>query len=495
MKISQLLENIPHRAYGSVDVPVSGIDYDSRRIKAGDIFVALPGHHVDGKGFIAQALERGASVIVADKYQPVADETFIVVDDPLSVMADLSAALYGHPDRKLLLTGVTGTNGKTTITYFLESMLTQAGRKPGVIGTVNYRHGTTVIPAPNTTPQSADVYRIFNEMAGEGCDSAIMEVSSHALANSRVRGLEFDIAIFTNLTQDHLDFHKTMEAYFEAKSRLFTSLQPGRKTYPKFAIINADDPWGRKLIGSVTGAKVVTYGINEKADVSAQHIRISSKHAELILVAPEGKKKITLPHLGMHNIYNALAAAAAALSAGIAFDTVVQTLQQVPAAPGRLEKVEAGQPFTVVVDYAHTDDALKNVISALREVKPARLITVFGCGGDRDRAKRPLMGEVATALSDYVFVTSDNPRTEDPQRIALDIEVGIRRQHRNNYQVILDREQAIAAAIAMAQKGDIILIAGKGHENYQIIGDKTIHFNDSEIARKYLHQHPTSIIR
>jgi UDP-N-acetylmuramoyl-L-alanyl-D-glutamate--2,6-diaminopimelate ligase len=494
MKLSQLLEKIEHQLYGPADIMVSGITYDSRRTKQGDIFVALPGHHVDGKTFISQAVAGGAVVIIADTRQYAENVTSVVVSDPLAVLAEMSATLYGHPDKKLLLVGITGTNGKTTITYFLESIFKKAGRNPGVLGTVNYRHGATVVPAPNTTPQSADIYRIFGEMVEERCDSAIMEVSSHALALGRVKGIEFDIAVFTNLTQDHLDFHKTMDAYFDAKTKLFSSLGPGAKSFPKFAIINLDDPWGKKLTACAPGATVVTYGISEKANVSAQNIRISSKGAEFILVTPQGRKKITIPHLGLHNIYNALATAAAALSVGIPFDTVISGLQSAPAAPGRLEKVDDGQQFTVVVDYAHTDDALKNVISALKELKPQRLITVFGCGGDRDRAKRPLMGEIATALSDYVFVTSDNPRSEDPQRIALDIEVGIRRQHRNNYQVLLDREQAIATAISMAQKGDIILIAGKGHENYQIIGDTTIHFNDVEIAHKYLRKHHTAAL-
>jgi len=489
MNLAALLEGIDHSLTGPVDRAIRGIEYDSRKIREGCIFVALPGEHADGKDFIQQAIDRGATVIVANERRPASGVTYVVVKDPLAVLSDISARFYCHPDRKLYLVGITGTNGKTTISYFLESMFRKAGRRPGVIGTVNYRYGSQVIAAPNTTPQSSDIYRIFHAMTASSCDSAIMEVSSHALSLGRVSGLEFDCAIFTNLTQDHLDFHQTMDAYFESKAKLFSGLGPGEKSKPKFAIINRDDPWGRKLIARVSGATVLTYGLNEKADISAQHIRAGSKGSEFVLVTPHGRRKINIPHLGQHNIYNALAAAGAAFGAGIAFNMVSESLQQAPMAPGRLEKVDAGQSFTVVVDYAHTPDALQNVITALRALKPARLITIFGCGGDRDRAKRPLMGQVAAELSDYVFVTSDNPRSEDPQRIALDIEVGIRRRHLDNYQVILERQQAIASAISMAQKGDIILIAGKGHENYQIIGDNKIHFNDVEIAAKYLRQH------
>jgi UDP-N-acetylmuramoyl-L-alanyl-D-glutamate--2,6-diaminopimelate ligase len=301
-----------------------------------------------------------------------------------------------------------------------------------------------------------------------------------------VAGLEFDIAVFTNLTRDHLDYHGTMENYFEAKASLFTGLSAGTKTRTKCAIINIDDPWGKKLRDRIVSATTITYGVKEEAAVRADALQATSRGTEFILVTPAGKKKVQLASLGLHNVYNALAAAGAAIAAGVPLETVVDGLENAPAAPGRLERVEAGQNFTVVVDFAHTDDALRNVLTALKALRPARLITVFGCGGDRDRSKRPLMGDVATELSDYVIVTSDNPRSEQPEKIALDIEVGIRRKQRNNYQVLPDREQAIAQAISMAQKGDIILLAGKGHETCQIIGDRKIHFNDTEVARKFI---------
>lgn len=485
MKLSNLVKP-EYTVYGPLDGTVKGITYDSRRVGRGDVFVALAGHHVDGKKYIAEAVARGAVAVLSDGYLEHVKIPQVVVKDPLAGMARLSADIYGHPDKKLLLVGITGTNGKTTITYLIESIFENCGLSTGVVGTVNYRYGKKVIPAPNTTPQSADLYRLFADMVKDRQKAAVMEVSSHALSLGRVEGLEFDIAVFTNLTRDHLDFHQTMEGYYEAKKKLFDGLKPGDKKFKKCAVINIDDPWGKKLAQSAANGAVLTYGLDASAGIGAENIRTGARGTEFILRTPSGRKKVHLHHLGMHNVYNALAAAGAALSAGIPLPEIVAGLEAAPMVPGRLEKVDCGQPYTVVVDYAHTDDALKNVVSALKELKPARLITVFGCGGDRDRSKRPLMGEVATALSDFVFVTSDNPRSEDPARIALDIEVGIRRQHRNNYQVTLDREQAIAAAIAMAQKGDIVLIAGKGHETYQIIGDQRFHFNDTEVARKHI---------
>jgi UDP-N-acetylmuramoyl-L-alanyl-D-glutamate--2,6-diaminopimelate ligase len=485
-KLSSMIAVLECKVHGPVDTAVKGITYDSRAVKPGDLFIALSGKHNNGKNFISEALAKGAVAVVSDEYRQMDGATLLVVKDTLQAMAALSADFYGHPDRQLLLVGVTGTNGKTTITYFLESILENAGLPTGVMGTVNYRYGKTSYPAANTTPQSADVYRFMGELVKDRRKAAVMEVSSHALSLGRVEGLEFDIAIFTNLTRDHLDFHQTMENYFEAKASLFAGLADGTKNRQKFAIINTDDPWGRKLLERTIRAKTITYGIKQKAEVFAEAPHISSRGTEFTLITPLGNKKVRLSHLGQHNVYNALAAAAAALGAGLPLDKVVEGLEKATAVPGRLERVEAGQNYTVVVDFAHTDDALHNVLTALRELKPARIITIFGCGGDRDRSKRPLMGDIASELSDYVIVTSDNPRSEQPEKIALDIEVGIRRKHRNNYQVLLDREQAIAQAISMAMKGDIVLIAGKGHETYQILGDRRIHFNDTETALRFV---------
>lgn len=483
MKLSDALKGLPCTIAGDAGVTITGVAYDSRRVEPGDLFVALPGHHVDGSMFIAEAVRRGAAAVATSGACPSAGVPIVHTADPLQFLAQASAAVYEHPDRRLLLVGVTGTNGKTTITYILESIFTAAGILPGVMGTVNYRYGTTMITAGNTTPQSADVYRILRSMADAGVRAAVMEVSSHALALGRVDGIEYDIAIFTNLTRDHLDFHATMERYFEAKSLLFSRLRPGKKQYPKCAIINGDDPWADRLSARVSGADVITYGCASSARVRAENISYTHRGTAFTLVTPDGRADLAVGFLGAYNVHNILAAAAAGLGAGISFEAVVAGIRAARPAPGRMEMVDAGQPFAVIVDYAHTDDALLNVLTAVRELKPRRVVTVFGCGGDRDRTKRPIMGETAARLSDHVFVTSDNPRTEDPGAIAREVEAGIRAAGRKNYTVILDRAQAIAEAVGQARAGDVVVIAGKGHEDYQIIGETKHHFNDGETAR------------
>ncbi len=493
MKLNEILSGVACEVHGVMDMAVKGIAYDSRNVKQGYVFIALPGAHVDGRSFAGTAIEAGSEVIVTDtKLDLPAGITLVLVPDILGAMAKMSANFYDHPDKKMMMVGITGTNGKTTITYLVESIFTLAKLPTGVVGTVNYRYAGLEFASANTTPQSAELYRILNEMVKTRQAAAVMEVSSHALSLNRVGGMEFDIAVFTNLTRDHLDFHKDMEHYYEAKQLLFSGLQPGQKGFAKHAVINVDDEWGRKLAASDINGTLITYGINEPADITAENIKMDHRGTEFTIVCSQGRRRVSMRHLGQYNVYNALAAAGAALAAGIPLETVVQGLSNAPLVPGRLEKVDDGQPFAVVVDYAHTDDALSNALKALNELKTGRLITVFGCGGDRDRSKRPIMGEIATAMSDYVFVTSDNPRTEEPEKIALDIEVGIRRQHRTNYQVLLNREEAIAAAVAMAHKGDILLLAGKGHETYQIIGNEKIHFNDAEIAVKYIRQYHAS---
>lgn len=499
MKLKNAVSGLDCRVYGNQNIDVTGVTHDSRLVKKGDIFVALKGHHVDGNTFIEDAVNLGAKAVVTDQLIEIKNTVVIVAVDLRFAFAYLSSVVYAHPDMKLLMIAVTGTNGKTTITYLLENILNKAGMRAGVIGTINCRYGSKVISANNTTPESSEVFKTLSGMKKAKCKSAVMEVSSHALSLGRVDCIEFDTGIFTNLTRDHLDFHKDMEEYFNAKQKLFFSLENQTKQYPaksrlssndnlipKFAIINIDDPWGRKLLKSVKKTTIITYGIKKNADVKAKNIKVTTKGAEFTLITPVGRGKVRFNYLGMYNVYNALASAAAALSAGISLEHIIKCLEHAPYVPGRLEKIDVGQPYTVVVDYAHTDDALKNVLSALRQLPYSRLITVFGCGGDRDRTKRPIMGDIATKLSDFVFITSDNPRSEDPVRIALDIEVGVRRRNRNNYSVILDREKAISSAIAMAQKGDIVLLAGKGHETYQILGDQKIHFNDAEIAEKYI---------
>lgn len=489
MKIKNILPALNAEFYGNDETEITGISYDSRKLKEGDIFFALPGQQTDGQKFIDDAVSKGAVAVVTEKKYDTLPLAQIVVKDIFAFMADFCAEFYGHPDREMTVIGITGTNGKTTITYMIESILKYQGIQCGVIGTVNYRYGGKVFEAPNTTPQSADIYKMMREMADSGIKYLAIEVSSHALALGRVSGIDFDIAVFTNLTRDHLDFHKDIESYFSAKSILFTGLGNGTKSNMKYAIINADDKYGKKLSKININAEKKTYSAKDKseADFKAENIIVSGAGSSFSVTFNNITQQVEIKHIGLHNVYNALASLAACVFCGLDFKKTVSGLNNAAQAPGRLEKVDTKNfSFEIVVDYAHTDDALKNVLSALKGLKPERIITVFGCGGDRDRTKRPLMGKTAAEESDFVFVTSDNPRNEDPVQIILDIEVGIKRAGKKNYKVVSDREQAIKEAVMMAQKGDIVLLAGKGHETYQIIGMEKIHFNDAEIAEKYL---------
>jgi UDP-N-acetylmuramoyl-L-alanyl-D-glutamate--2,6-diaminopimelate ligase len=488
MKLKNMFPMSSAQLYGNEDADISGVCYDSRKVKKGDLFFALPGHFTDGKKFIADAVKKGAAAVVLEEKDSSLQIPQIAVKDIFSFMAEFCAKFYNHPDREMTVIGITGTNGKTTITYMIESILARHGMQCGVIGTINYRYGGQVFDAPNTTPQSADVYRMMRDMADCGIKYLAIEVSSHALALGRVAGIDFDIAVFTNLTPDHLDLHKDIESYFSAKSLLFTGLGKGAKSNMKYAIINADDKYGKKLSKININAEKKLYGVKSKdIDFKAENIAISSAGSSFDVTLNGITKNISVKHIGLHNIYNSLASLSACVCCGIDFEKAAESLSASPQAPGRLERVGAkNSGFEITVDYAHTDDALKNVLSALKGLKPKRIITVFGCGGDRDRTKRPAMGKTAAELSDFVFVTSDNPRTEDPARIILDIEVGIKRAEKKNYKVVVDREQAIKEAVMTAQKGDIVLLAGKGHETYQIIGAEKIHFNDIEIAEKYL---------
>lgn len=484
-KLKSLLKGIETETKLSLETEVTGIAYDSRKVKPGNLFVVCKGFKDHGKNYLAQAKENGAVAIVSEEKidNPL---PLIIVPDTRLALAELAANFYKHPSKELLLIGVTGTNGKTTITYLLETILNSVRRKTGVIGTINYRLGEKVFSYGLTTPEAVDLQAILSWMKKEGADSVIMEVSSHALAQKRTTKCYFDLAIFTNLTCEHLDFHQTLDNYFAAKAQLFISLsQEVKKKIPKFAIINLDSEWGKKLIELVE-VPVLTYGIREKSDFQAKGIKLQEKGSSFLLRAKDNEFPVRLPLVGKYNILNALAAIATASAIGIKTELIIQSLEKLSSLPGRLERVDVGQPFSVFIDYAHTPDALENVLLTLKELSKKRIITVFGCGGDRDRSKRPLMGEVATRLSDFVIVTSDNPRSEDPQQIVLDIEVGIRRNGKENYQIIIDRRGAISRALKMAEKDDFILIAGKGHENYQIFADRTIHFSDKEVAIEIL---------
>lgn len=480
--------------HGSTEISVKGIACDSRQVKPDYIFVAISGYTEDGNYYIPQALEAGASVVISSKRiekltRPSrwgGSATQIVVENPRKDLAKLATIFYNHPSDKLNIIGITGTNGKTTVSYLAEAIFKENGAKVGVLGTIAYRLGEKILPAPITTPPSSDLQQILRKLVDGKFSTVVMEVSSHALSLDRVEGCEFDSAIFTNLSREHLDFHKSIEEYLEAKIKLFSILgKDARKEREKLAVLNLDDPSTEKIIQS-TEAKIITYGIEKKADVVAKNIKLNLEKTTFTLLSPRGEVKISLPLIGKYNVYNALAASTVALGQGISLDIIKSGLEKVPSIPGRFEKIDCGQPFTVIVDYAHTDEALRELLHACRELKPRQIITVFGCGGDRDRGKRPLMGEIASGLSDYVLVTSDNPRSENPERIALDIEVGIKRKGKNNYQTIIDRFQAIEKALSMAEKGDQVVIAGKGHEDYQLFKDRRIHFDDREVVRKIL---------
>ena len=477
---------------GNTDINITGLSYDSRKVEAGNIFFALNGAHTNGIEFANQAISKGAVCVVSDTEINNANCTNIIVDNVLESMSKLSAKFYDYPDRKLTIIGVTGTNGKTSITYMTESILKSLNIDTGVIGTISYRYANVVIDAPNTTPQSLDLYKMMSEMVKSKIKYLIMEVSSHSLVLGRVAGIEFDIAVFTNLTQDHLDFHKDMENYFNAKKMLFYSLSANLKNNKKFAIINTDDIYGKKLLEDTnikaTKISYSTSSENSSLFCFAKNILLNSDGSSFNLESSFGNANVTVNQIGLHNIYNILAVICICTSIGIEFKDVTEHLKNMTGAPGRLDRIKSDKGFSVVVDYAHTDDALKNVLSAIKNLKPAKIITVFGCGGNRDKTKRPKMAKVACNMSDFVFITSDNPREEDPVEITKDIEAGAKEINKTNYKTVVDRKEAIKEAILTANKNDVVLIAGKGHENYQIIGRTKIHFDDREIAFEILNK-------
>ena len=484
MKLEALLASIATlKVEGAVDRDVVALAYDSRRVKPGTVFVALRGAKVDGSQFVEQAIAAGAEAVVSETEEFRTRATNVTVADARIALADLAAAFYQHPARALKIAGVTGTNGKTTTTFLLKHICEATMHRCGLIGTVRYEVGDRILPAARTTPESLEVQDLLWQMRAAGCKAVAMEVSSHALMQARVRGVEFDTAIFTNLTQDHLDYHKTMEAYFEAKAGLFTGLAEQPKKKAK-AVINLDDRYGAQLAGRIEKeVPVISYGVGARADFRASNVRIDFNGTSYQLDAGGRSYLVRLPQIGQFNVYNSLAAIAGAHALGVDVRSAVLALASATAVPGRLEAVPAQRNFRVFVDYAHTDDALLNVIKTCRELNPARLIVVFGCGGSRDKTKRPRMGAVVDQHADFSIVTSDNPRQEDPLAIIGDIEPGMTR---GNYEVIVDRREAIFKAIAMAGPRDIILIAGKGHETYQEFADHTAPFDDVAVARQAL---------
>ena len=460
---------------------VQGIVYDSRQVKPGSLFVALPGQHRDGVTFIDDALRRGAIAIVSESGFARQAVPHLQVTDARMALAQLATSFYGHPDRQLQVFGITGTNGKTTTAFLIRTILHAVGRRPGLISTVRYEIGERSIPAQRTTPEAPDLHRMLNDMIRTGADSVVMEVSSHALAQHRVSEMAFDVGIFTNLSVDHLDYHGDMERYFEAKSRLFTQLKPSGG----IGVINIDDPWGVRLMRD----GFLSYGLSPQADVRACEVNLSRSGSSFRIITPWGEAKVCLPLLGRFNVLNALAAIAACGAKGIPLASIIDALSRAIVVPGRLQLVPTDLPFSVFVDYAHTEDALQNVLGILREITMGRIILVFGCGGDRDTSKRAPMGKVAAA-ADYVFVTNDNPRSEDPQRIVAMIREGLGAA--GHYRVCLDRAIAIREAIQMAQAGDSVLIAGKGHETYQESGMTIIPFDDVAIAAAALKERTIS---
>ena len=468
------------------DRAVSAIAYDSRRVTAGAVFVALKGLKADGVTFAEQAVARGAQAVVSESSRPASIPVpWIVVRDARLALALLADRFFDHPSRRMPVVGVTGTNGKTTTAYLLAAMLDAAGLKAGMLGTVAYRIGGEDREASRTTPEAPDVQQLLNDMLQHGCKSAVMEVSSHALSLKRVDGMRFAAAVFSNLTRDHLDFHEDMEAYFAAKRRLFEMLP---REAP--AVINLDDPRGAELV-AITG-RPITYAITAAADVRPGPIDMTLGGLKFEIATPRGPVQVTAKLVGKPNVYNILAAAATAVSLDVPLDAIARGVAGLAGVPGRFEVVsKPDDEVTVVVDYAHTDDALRNLLETARPLAAKRLVTVFGCGGDRDRSKRPLMGMVAARLSDVVVITSDNPRSEDPARIIAEIERGIPAGSQSasrapSVVAVVDRAGAIERAVMTANAGDVVLIAGKGHEKYQQIGDRVLPFDDGEVARAAL---------
>jgi UDP-N-acetylmuramoyl-L-alanyl-D-glutamate--2,6-diaminopimelate ligase len=471
---------------------ISGLDYDSRRIKPGDVFVAMQGESSDGNKFIDQAISAGAVAIVTDSAteKPRPNLAWAQVPHGRRALARLSANFYKKPAERLAITGITGTNGKSTTAFLLESILSAAGRKSALVGTIEYHVAGKILPAPHTTPEALELNRILNQALGQGATEVVMEVSSHGLEQQRVYGIPFDVAVFTNLTRDHLDYHRTMDEYFASKQILFEGC--GTEP-PRAAVLNTDDEYGQKLmkISQKRSSEVLTYGLG-KGDFHADKVEITPQGTRFDLVTPKETIPLFSPLIGKVNVYNMLAAAGAAYARNCPAEVIAQGVTALARVPGRFERVDCQQPFTVVVDYAHTDDALRNLTALAREFvqhagHKGRVITVFGCGGDRDRAKRPLMGEAAGRGSDFVVLTSDNPRSEDPLAIINDAMVGLQRAGAK-YKTEPDRKAAITLAVCEARAGDIVLIAGKGHEKVQVSRAGSVNFDDVEVAQKILRE-------
>ena len=503
MKLKNLIENIPCRSFrGNLELEISGISYDSRKAKPGDLFVCIPGTKDDGHKYVKQARERGVVAFLASReVEAEALEAAVVVEEPRLEMGKLASRLAGEPSRRLQLIGITGTNGKTTISYLIESISRAEHKECGVIGTINYRWMGKEIESSNTTPESVDVIGFLKQMKESGVSRAAMEVSSHALDQKRVAGIVFRAGIFTNLTPEHLDYHENMEAYFLAKARLFTDVLSGKWFSEKLAftpisVVNLDDIYGTRLYELAAGKKIGYSLNNPSAQYQGQIAKYGWKGIQIRMSHPAGRLDLRSPLLGKINAYNILAASAALMELGTSPEAVAKGVAALAQVPGRMERIPNDRGFLVIVDYAHTPDALENVVKITKELEIKRLVLVFGCGGDRDRKKRPEMGKIGAVNADLLVVTSDNPRTENPDAIIDEIEAGIKKTGfskltkagpaQKGYIVEPDRRAAIEMALAAACPGDCVLIAGKGHEDYQIVGTKKSHFDDREEVRRVL---------
>ena len=458
------------------DAEITSVEYDSRKVREGSLFCCMKGLVSDGHNFAAQAVEKGAAALIVEHLLPL-DVPQVVAPDGRVAMAHAAAAFYNHPEREMIMLGVTGTNGKTSTTYMVKSIAEAAGKKVGLIGTIHNMIGDEMFETGRTTPESADLFALLRRMADERVDLVIMEVSSHALVQDRVAGIPFRVALFTNLTQDHLDYHKTFDHYLEAKKLLFKQSD--------LAIVNIDDAYAERMTDGLT-IPIKTMGIQHRADYTALNIDIRTDGVSFHLRTPNGEGPVRMHISGLFSVYNAMGAAAITQSIGISFADILKGLESLSGVSGRLQSVDTnGRPFAVYVDYAHTPDALENVLTSVRQFAKARVVSLFGCGGDRDRSKRPLMGEIGGRHSDFVVVTSDNPRTENPEDIVRAVELGVQKSG-TPYRSIINRRATIAFALSMLEADDILVIAGKGHENYQEINGVKHHFDDREIVEELL---------
>ncbi len=482
MRLRDLLSEANYlEIIGDINIDIKGLSYDSRKVKKGDLFFCIKGLKADGHRFAKKAEKAGAVAAVVENIQPDLSVTQVIVGNTREAMARVASAFFRHPTKKLRLVGITGTNGKTTTGFMTEGIFTAAGQKTGLLGTIEYRIGDKKLAVSRTTPESLDMQALFAEMVEAGVETAVIEVSSHAIDLLRVEACNFDVVVFTNLSQDHLDYHGTIDAYFEVKKRIFDATIYENVTQ----VINIDDEYGSSLIRK-GGCRQLRYSTKDEVELHAKNITLKTDGSSFELKSPGGNIDITLKLPGYYNVYNALAAAGAAVALGVDIDKIKEGLESLESVPGRFERVDCGQDFSVIVDYAHTPDGLEKIITAARQLTQKKLITVFGCGGDRDRGKRPAMGRIAVELSDYTIITSDNPRNEEPLKIIKDIKSGINELGRARFETEEDRRLAIKLAIGRAGKGDIVVIAGKGHEQGQEIAGKIIPFDDVEVVRELL---------